>query len=235
MRSYLIVDDSRPFAENLAEILRDQGDEAVVATNGASALELVRKKRFHALVTDMKMPTMNGARLVQEIHRVDPGLAAIIVTAYSEEAELSDAKQEGVLAVLPKPVPVEQLVSLLSAARRNGLVALVEDDLGMADNLVEVLRERGFSVVTAHSAGEAERLGEARPFAVLVDLHLPGSPRGEIIEQVSRQLPGPPIIVITGFPEHAPAGTPAKIFQKPFETTRLLQALEQLHLEEAKG
>lgn len=122
MRSYLIVDDSLPFAENLEEILRDQGDDAVVADSGSSALELVRNRRFHALVTDMKMPTMNGAKLVQEIHRVDPGLPVVIVTAYSSEAELRRAKQEGVFAILPKPVPLDELLPLLAKARRNSPV-----------------------------------------------------------------------------------------------------------------
>jgi DNA-binding NtrC family response regulator len=229
MRRYLIVDDNRAFAENLAEILRDAGDEALVVTSGEQALELVKARRFDALITDMKMPVMGGAQLVHEIRRVDPGLAAIVVTAYTAQDELTGAKQEGILALLPKPVPISQLISLLGVARRDGLVALVEDDVGLSENLVEALRDRGFTAVTARSAMEAERLGGIRPFAALVDLRMPGSAHGEILIRLSERFRGLPLLVMTGFPDLAPAVMPHKIFQKPFDTNLLLQTLEQLY------
>ena len=61
MRNYLVVDDTRDFAENLAEILRDRGDEVVIAENGREAAEAVRVRRFDAILTDMRMPLMGGA------------------------------------------------------------------------------------------------------------------------------------------------------------------------------
>ena len=88
MRRYLIVDDNLAFAENLAEIIRDSGAEAVVADGGLAAVALVAGQRFDALVTDMRMPVMGGARLVHEIRRVDPGLPTVVVTAYTGEDDL---------------------------------------------------------------------------------------------------------------------------------------------------
>ena len=73
MRRYLLVDDNRAFVENLAEILRDQGDEAFVVTSGSQGLGLIPERKFDALVTDMRMPVMGGAQLVHEIRRLDPG------------------------------------------------------------------------------------------------------------------------------------------------------------------
>src|SRR5207249_5148305 len=127
VKKYLLVDDNLAFAENLAEILRDRGAEATVAESGAQALELAGKTRFDAVVTDMRMPVMSGARLVHEIRRVDRGLPAIVVTAYTGEDDLLAARDEGLLAVLPKPAPIERLGELLDAARAAVLVALVED------------------------------------------------------------------------------------------------------------
>ena len=119
MKRYLVVDDNAAFAENLAEILRDAGAEVVVAEHGQNALALSGRTRFDALVTDMRMPAMSGARLVHEIRRIDPGLPAVVVTAYTGESDLLAARQEGLLAVLPKPVPVDKLLSLLSAWHSN--------------------------------------------------------------------------------------------------------------------
>jgi CheY-like chemotaxis protein len=229
MRRYLLVDDNKAFAENLAEILRDEGAEVTIALSGAEALEQVKATRFDALVTDMRMPVMNGAVLVHEVRRADPALPAIVVTAYTGESDLADARNEGVLAVLPKPVPIPQLTSLLKNARRGGMVALVEDDEALADNLSEALRARGFTAVTARSALEAERLGGVHPFAALVDLSLPDAPRGEAMVKLAARHKGLPLIVITGHPDHLPTVKHEGMFIKPFDTERLLAALESLY------
>jgi DNA-binding NtrC family response regulator len=229
MRRYLLVDDNKAFAENLAEILRDEGAEVSVALSGAEALALVKQQRFDAMVTDMRMPVMSGAALVHEVRRADPDLPAIVVTAYTGESDLSDARHQGVLAVLPKPVPLPQLTALLTRARRGGVVALVEDDEALADNLSEALRQRGFTALTARSALEAERLGGVRPFAALIDLRLPDAPRGEAMVQLAAKHPGLPLLVMTGHPDALPPVKHQGIFVKPFDTERLLDSLEALH------
>src|SRR5689334_11747629 len=139
-RRYLIVDDNRDFAENLSEIVRDLGDEVSVAASGPEALGLARQRRYDAVLTDMRMPLMGGAELVHEIRRIDPGLAAMVITAHVGDDALEAARREGLLAVLPKPVPVARLLELLGAARRDGLVAIVEDDQRLSDNLCEARR-----------------------------------------------------------------------------------------------
>ncbi|HEX9105138.1 MAG TPA: response regulator [Polyangia bacterium] len=228
-RRYLIVDDNVAFAENLAEIIADAGDaEAVVVDSGPRALELVKSQRFDALVSDMRMPIMNGAELVHRIRSADPELPAVVVTAYTADNELEAARQEGVLGVLPKPVPVPRLLDLLASARRNGIVALVEDDFELADNLTEALRLRGFAAVTAHSVTETERLG-VTPFAAIVDLRLPGGTDGEAMRRLAAKFPGLPMLVITA---HDPNKSPlpsAGFFTKPFDTAALLAAIERLH------
>lgn len=230
MSHVLLVDDNRAFAENVAEILRDAGTAVEVVHSGAEALELARLTKFDLLLTDMRMPVMSGAVLVHEIRRLDPLVPAVVVTAYTGESDLAAARSEGVLAVLPKPVPIPQLMALIATARRGGLVALVEDDPHLADNLSEALRARGFTALTARSALEAERLGGVQPFTALVDLKLPDAPRGEIIAQLEKRHPGLPIIVLTGHPEALPAGSRCtKVFTKPFDTATLLEQLEALY------
>jgi CheY-like chemotaxis protein len=230
MRRYLLLDDNEAFAENLAEILRDSGDEATVVTEGARALELARTTRFDVLLTDMRMPGMSGAAAVHLLRQVDPGLAAVIITAYPGEGDLETARREGLLAVLPKPVPIPTLVTLLSEARRDGLVALVEDDLALSDNLTELLRSRGFSCVTARSVLEAEHLASVRPFAALVDLRVPGGPDGEALHRLQSRFPEMPVFVMTAYPDMVSLRkSPAGIFSKPFDTSALLATLERAH------
>jgi CheY-like chemotaxis protein len=228
MRRYLIVDDNLEFAENLAEILRDQGDDAAVATSGAEAVALARAGRFDALLTDMRMPAMGGAEVVHEIRRIDPGTAALVVTAHVADDAIDAARREGLLAVLPKPVQVSRLLELLGSARRDGLVVIVEDDDRLADNVCDALRTRGFAAVTAASVLETERLGPVQPFCALVDLRVPGGPDGEALRRLVAKYPGLPIIVVTGLGE-IPALPHQAYFTKPFDTSELLAAVERLH------
>jgi CheY-like chemotaxis protein len=229
MRHYLLLDDNRAFAENLAEILRDEGDEATVVTDGSEAVNRVKATHFDVLLTDMKMPGMSGAAAVHHIRRVDPGLAAVVITAYPGENDLEAARREGLLAVLPKPVPLPSLLGLLKVARRDGLVALVEDDPALADNLTELLRAQGFSCAMARSVLETDRLSMVRPFAALVDLRLPGGPDGEALRRLKARYPDMPAFVITAYPEMAQLQDIAGVFFKPFDTQALLRTLDQAY------
>ncbi|NOK34779.1 response regulator [Corallococcus exercitus] len=229
MGRFLVVDDNRAFAENLAEILEDAGHETTVVDCGEAALQAARAERYDVLITDMRMAGMSGAALVHHLRQRDPGLAAIVVTAHPGEAELARAHAEGVLAVLPKPVPVPALVELLTRARRDGLVVLVEDDASLADNLTEVLRERGFTAVVARSVPDVAGLKPVRPFAALVDLRVPGGPDGEALRRVRERFPSATPFVVTAFPEALPGDFEGRCVRKPFDTGALLAALEQVH------
>ncbi len=234
MRTYLVVDDNRDFAENLAEILRDRGDDVVIAEGGPEAVACARERRFDAVLTDMRMPLMGGAEVVHEVRRSDPGVPAMVVTAHVGDDALEAARREGLLAVLSKPIDVPRLLELLGSARRDGLVAVIEDDVRMSDNLCEALRSRGFAAVTASSVTETERLGPVRPFCALVDLRLPGGPDGEAMRRRGAKYPGLPMIVVSALTD-APPVPHEGWFSKPFDTRALLAAVERLHQGRAGG
>jgi DNA-binding response OmpR family regulator len=229
VKRVLLVDDNRALAENLAEILRDADFDPTVLERGDDAVEAVRRERFDALVTDMRMPEMGGAKVVHEVRQIDPGLPAIVVTAFTGDADLALARREGLLAILPKPVPVKRLLELLGVARRQGLVALVEDDPDLADNLAEALRTQGFTAVTACSVLETDQLANLAPFTALVDVRVPGGADGEAIHRLRQRFPSLPLMAVTGHPEGLPALPYHRTFLKPFDTAQLLRELDALH------
>src|SRR5260370_41993805 len=101
-RQCLIVDDNEPFAENIADIVTDEGMCPSIAVSPVSALALLRQQRFDVLITDLSMPQMNGAALLHEARRLDPGLPAIAVSAYANDATFRQAEREGFLAIFDK-------------------------------------------------------------------------------------------------------------------------------------
>lgn len=229
MHKVLITDDNRAFAENLAEILEDVGYKVAIANSGAEALRQVSAVRFDVLLSDMRMPEMGGAELVHRVRRVDPGLPAIVITAYTYDNELVMARKEGLLGILPKPVPMPMLLELMGVARRGGVVVLLEDELHLSDNLTEILRQHGFAAVTVASVLETDRLGELAPFAALVDLRIPGGPDGEAMRRLARRFPGLPMLVVSGQVNVSPPIAHEGFFSKPFDTACLLEAVERLY------
>lgn len=229
MRRVLVTDDNLPFAENLAEILADAGHEVVIATSGEEALRQVHQSSFDVMLSDMRMPEMGGAELVHHVRRIDPGLPAVVITAFTRDNDLALARQEGLLAILPKPVPIPTLVALVASARRDGVVALVEDDRKLLDNLTEALNDRGFAAVTASTVLETTRLGAVAPFAALVDLRVPGGPDGAALRALLARYPGIPTVVMTAHAHGPILAEQDQVFEKPFKTADLLNAVEAIY------
>jgi FixJ family two-component response regulator len=134
-----------------------------------------------------------------------------------------------VLGLLPKPVPVPRLLELLQHARRNGIVAVVDDDQALVENLCEVLRRHGFTPVTATSAAEAAAFADVPLFAAVVDVRMPGSADGEAVRLLAERFPSLPLIVATGFPDVSPASETSTILTKPVNPAQLIDTLDKLH------
>lgn len=227
-RKYLVVDDNVEFAENVAEILTDAGAQVCVAAEGLEALAQVRATRFDGVVTDMKMPGLSGADLVREVHRLDPGVPVVLLSAWAPDTQLTEAKRHGLLAFLSKASGTPRLIELLENARRDATVLLVEDDRLLVDNLTEALNEHGFTVCAATTLPEVEQLA-VRPFVALVDLRVPGAEDGESLERVRARFPQTPLVVVTASREFEEKPG-MHVFRKPFDTARLVETLETLAL-----
>ncbi len=89
-----------------------------MADSGARALELIAPTHFDLMLADIQMPIMNGVELIKRARRVDPILPVAVMTAYTGDAQLVEATEEGVLAVLAKPLPIPQLLTLVTRAER---------------------------------------------------------------------------------------------------------------------
>lgn len=146
-RRYLVVDDNQPLAENLAEILETSGAEVDVELDSRIALGRLQARRYSALVTDMRMPGLGGAELLAAARLTDPGLPALVVTAFIGDADLARVERMGVLATLPKPIPVELLLLRLEQARRGAVVWVVSGTTDRLTRVMEFVRDHGCTPV----------------------------------------------------------------------------------------
>src|SRR6185503_12774843 len=79
----LVVDDERSMRELLSIVLRRDGYDVLIAEDGAAAVELLKRERVDILITDIRMPQMNGVDLLREAKRIAPDIVSIVMTAFA--------------------------------------------------------------------------------------------------------------------------------------------------------
>ena len=111
----LLVDDEKDFATGLARLLgRNFPDELIVAVHsGAEALELLEKKTFGVMLTDLNMPEMDGVELLRQAKEAHPNLSVVMLTAYGTVSTAVDALKIGAYDFLTKPVEPDTLFQVV--------------------------------------------------------------------------------------------------------------------------
>ena len=118
----LIVDDEPDMLENCARILGRVGYQCFTTTEPAKALALLEEEGPDLLITDLKMPGMDGMALLKRAHELDPTLPVIVITAFATIESAVAAVKEGATDYLPKNFSVEHLrVAVERALRQRNL------------------------------------------------------------------------------------------------------------------
>lgn len=117
-----LIDDDRSTRTSLAEVLTAEGYLVESADDGASGLELALRGRFHAVLTDLRMPNLGGLELVAALRRERPNLPIVLMTAHGTTDTAIEAIRLGAYEYLLKPFEIEELLAVLekavTAARR---------------------------------------------------------------------------------------------------------------------
>ena len=98
----LVVDDEQSMSQFLAIVLRKEGYQVSTVQNGRDALDKVKADPFDVVITDIRMPGMDGIQLLQGIKKHDPSLPVVIMTAYASQQSAIDAVNLGAFQYLIK-------------------------------------------------------------------------------------------------------------------------------------
>ena len=98
----LVVDDEQSMTQFLGIVLRKEGYQVATTGNGKDALEKVRSEAFDVVITDIRMPGMDGIQLLDGIKKIDPTLPVVIMTAYASQQSAIDAVNLGAFQYLIK-------------------------------------------------------------------------------------------------------------------------------------
>ena len=109
----LVVDDERAMAEMLADGLADRGYQATALSSSEEAKDRLRTDPYDALVTDLRMPGVDGLALLAEARRLSPDLPVIVMTAYGAVDSAVESIRRGASHYLTKPFRLDELCLFL--------------------------------------------------------------------------------------------------------------------------
>lgn len=114
----LIVDDEKNMARAIAKTLQRKGYQCLVETDGFAALETIEHHDVDLVLTDLRMPRMDGLALMDHLHQKNPGLPVILMTAYGGIPSAVSAIKEGAFDYVTKPFDHAELHALVARALR---------------------------------------------------------------------------------------------------------------------
>jgi DNA-binding response OmpR family regulator len=173
------------------------------------------------------LPGKTGAELIKELRRRDNQMPAIVMSAFTDDDTIAIARKAGAREVLAKPVDLGLLFALMKElGTSEGLILLLEDDQGLAENVAEALAAHGYQVQVERSVKDA--IGSHRlPEAAILDLRLPDGSGIEVADRLTARNPGVRILFVTGHADELARGLPPRLMEldrmeKPFDVARLL-------------
>jgi CheY-like chemotaxis protein len=109
--SVLVVEDDHLNRNLICKVLRNEGHQVFEACDGAEALDLLYARHFDLVITDFVMPRLNGLKLVEQLHPLQPRLPIIFITGYLSAISGKAILDDNVAEVIPKPFELDVLRS----------------------------------------------------------------------------------------------------------------------------
>jgi len=128
MARILVVDDEEGIRTFIGEVLEDEGHNIVLAADGQRALDALKAGSFHLMLTDLKMPRVDGMTLLRQARADHPEMEVIVLTAHGTVEGAVEAMRLGAFDYLQKPIasPTELRLLAERALERRGLKDTVE-------------------------------------------------------------------------------------------------------------
>jgi DNA-binding NtrC family response regulator len=113
----LIVDDEPDMLKLLSMIIREKSPYEVTTTNNpVEAIELAKKGGFDLVISDLKMPGLDGIEIIEAVKRLDEDTPVVIITAYGTVESASEARLKGGFDFITKPFRKEQILFTIDKA-----------------------------------------------------------------------------------------------------------------------
>jgi HD-like signal output (HDOD) protein/ActR/RegA family two-component response regulator len=138
-KKILFVDDEVPILKSLNRLFMDTEYEVFTAGSGEEALEILTDEKIDMVITDMKMPVMDGYQLLEQVKELHPNVLRIILSGYSEKNTILTALQKNIAKLyILKPWDNNKLVQLVDQIFQTENILRDSNLLGLINNAEEL-------------------------------------------------------------------------------------------------
>jgi DNA-binding NtrC family response regulator len=135
----LIVDDDKNLLSVLKSILVDENNSVSICSDGQTAINLCRSKRFDLVITDLMMPGTNGFDVLREVHKINSDIIVILITGFGSLETAIQAIREGAYDYITKPFKLDEIKIVVNNAREK--VMLIRENRNLILELQEAYRQ----------------------------------------------------------------------------------------------
>ncbi len=155
METILIVDDNKDMQFTLTNILKEEGYETITAGDGERAIKEVKTKSPNLALLDIKLPGMDGMKVLEDMKKIDKDLIIVMLTAFGDVQGAVRAMKIGAFDYITKPFDNEELVMIIKKAlqtqylgkevealrKRLGEKTAIEEVMGESSTIKQVLKQ----------------------------------------------------------------------------------------------
>lgn len=236
----LVVDDDVRLLDLLVDTLSALDYGVVGAESGQKALEILTQQTFDLMITDIKMPGMDGIELQSRVSKLYPDMPIMFITGVASPEIIGFSSTGGFLA---KPFRINKIEEMIQNALKGKLekvgqtskeILVVDDDPAFRKMLAEALEQYDYHPLLANDGEEALRmLASSQIEAVITDIKMPGMNGITLMKKIRVDYPDLPVILVTAylaeeFKEDSIEDQADGYLRKPFRVEKIVELLGRI-------
>jgi len=248
----LVVDDDKKIRVLLLDTLSALGYKTIGAEDGEEALALLEKQKPDVVISDIKMPKLNGLSLLRNIKDKDPKIPVLIITGYNFTYTKDQALDSGADGFLAKPFRISKIEELMqSVLGTEGYpdeekpyklkkILIVEDDEILRNMLSETLSSLDYFPIGVEDGQMALSQLKTQDFDLVIsDIRMPKMDGMTLLKNIKEMVSQLPVVLITGFSSSYPAQRALQegadgYLAKPFRIEKMDELLRDLLYEKER-
>ncbi|MBC8231855.1 response regulator [bacterium] len=239
----LVIEDDETAREQLAKVIQKEGFEVVMAEDGRVGLEMFKNEHPEIVITDLKMPGIDGLEVMRKVRRFSTNVPIILITAYGETDTAISALREGALDYLKKPLDLELLILALGRAREKIIeykkappfpnLLLADDEEMTRRRLARVLEKEDWKVFQASDGEEALNVFQQTKIdIVLLDIKMPKKDGIQTLHEMRNITANFEAIILTGYGDESSAIQAMRdgainFLKKPIDLDQMVVSVEK--------